>query len=254
MQKWKKAEKKVVLILVSHVKIYLWYVQSLCGHAHFFATFWRHFVLVENPICVTSVAGSISLCFFCVFMDILHLLKVSWIILMCVGFFLCASFGSHCVRFVLYHGDFALLCLGFFTLALGVLWSLFITLWLLCFSFHSVVILCLLFTFHGFIFYGFMVFFSKIVNILDLFLCLFEKINLFMSQRGHIKSIHFCGHFTSISCLYVDILYPFMTFCGHFGFFFLISFYWYLCLYLFWSLLHLLMLLCRIWSSGLRLF
>lgn len=140
-------------------------------------------------------------------MDILHLLKVSWIILMCVGVFLCASFGSHCVRFVLYHGDFALLCLVFFTLALGVLWSLFITLWLLCFSFHSVVILCLLFTFHGFIFYGFMVFFSKIVNILDLFLCLFKKINLFMSQRGHIKSIY--------SFLWTFYIY-FMSLCGHF--------------------------------------
>lgn len=38
---------------------------------------------------------------------------------MCVGFFLCASFGSHCVRFVLYHGDFALLCLGVFYTCFG---------------------------------------------------------------------------------------------------------------------------------------
>lgn len=87
-------------------------------------------------------------------MDILHILKVSWIILMCVGFFLCASFGSHCVRFVLYHGDFALLCLGFFYTCFGC-FALFIhhsVAALFCFSFHSVVILCLCFTFHGFIF------------------------------------------------------------------------------------------------------
>lgn len=177
---------------------------------------------------------------------------------MCVGFFLCASFGSHCVRFVLYHGDFALLCFGgFFTLALGVLWSLFIALWLLCFSFHSVVILCLLFTFHGFIFYGFMVYFSKIVNILYLFLCLFKKINLFMSQRGYITSIYvFLWTFYICLFIFVDILHLFlsmwtfyiyfMSLCGHFisiydflwtfWIFFLISFYLYLCLYLFWSL------------------
>lgn len=97
----------------------------------------------------------------------------------------------------------------FFTLALGVLRCLFITLWLLCFVFLFILwwfCVCVS-LFMALFFYGFMVFFSKIVNILDLFLCLFKKINLFMSQRGHIKSIY--------SFLWTFYIY-FMSLCGHF--------------------------------------
>lgn len=144
--------------------------------------------------------------------------------------------------FVLSYIMVILLCfvLGvFFTLALGVLWSLFITLWLLCFSLHSVVILCLLFTFHGFIFYGFMVYFSKIVNILYLFPCLFKKINLFMSQRGYITSIYvFLWTFYICLFIFVDILHLFLS---------MWTFYIYLCLYV--NILHLSIHFCGHFTS-----
>lgn len=212
MQKWKKAEKKVVLFLVSHVKIYLWYVQSLCGHAHLALQFCISLQLFEDILYSLKTPFVLLLCLvpsLCIFfVDILHLLKVSWIILMCVGLFSVCLFWKSLCSCYLISWWFCFASFGvFFTLALDVLWSLFITLWLLCFSFHSVVILCLRFTFHGFIFYGFMVFFSKTVNVLDLFLCLFKKINLFMSQCGHIKSIY--------SFLWTFYIY-FMSLCGHF--------------------------------------